>query len=435
MSRPTSPHGTALELVTVGTELLLGHTVDTNSAFLGRTLAALGVRVVRRTSVADEADAIRDAVDGALERTGLVLTTGGLGPTRDDITRNVVADLLALPLQFEQSAWEVLLARYARLGRAPAESNRTQAMVPRGAVVLPNRWGTAPGLWIETQRGLVIMLPGVPHEMMRLVEHEVAPRLAGRAAGAVIRSRVLHTSGIPESTLAERVEDIEGELAPLTLAYLPDVAGVDLRLTSWDASNDDASSMLDAGIERLRQLAADWSWGTDDETLAAVVVTLAQRRGERIALAESCTGGLVGAKLTDVAGSSAVFVGGVTAYANEVKQTQLRVPATLIEEHGAVSAEVAASMARGVAEQLGATLAVAVTGIAGPGGGTEDKPVGTVWFGVAHVGTVDTTCVVFAGTRPEIRARAATWAVMRMWRTMRDERGARGEERGASGEE
>ncbi|MDF3052597.1 MAG: Competence-damaged protein, partial [Geminicoccaceae bacterium] len=204
-----------IELVTIGTELLLGLTVDTNGAEIARELSALGVRVTRRTSVADRGDEIRDAVAEALGRTGAVLTTGGLGPTRDDITKKVVADRFGAPLEFDQSVWEALLARGARLERKPAESNRSQAEVPRGATVLPNRWGTAPGLWIEGTPGLVILLPGVPLEMRRLLEHEVAPRLARRSSQSVIRSLLVRTSGVPESTLAEKIGNIEAEIAPI----------------------------------------------------------------------------------------------------------------------------------------------------------------------------------------------------------------------------
>ena len=207
-----------IELVTVGTELLLGFTVDTNSAWIGRALAAVGVQVVRRTSIADTPDAIRDAVDAALSRTGFVLTTGGLGPTRDDLTKLVIAELLEQPLRFDEAIWAMLSERWAKLGRTLVESNRSQAMVPAGATVLTNHWGSAPGLWLDSPRGIVVMLPGVPSEMTRLMEYEVLPRLAARGDGTVIRSTTVRTSGIGESVLAERIGALEDELAPLSLA-------------------------------------------------------------------------------------------------------------------------------------------------------------------------------------------------------------------------
>jgi nicotinamide-nucleotide amidase len=217
-----------IELVTIGTELLLGMTVDTNGAEIARALAEHGVRVTRRISVADRPQDIRDAVGDALARSRAVITTGGLGPTRDDVTKKAVAELYGAPLEFDDTVWTSLVERFARLGRKPAESNRSQADVPRGAVVLRNRWGTAPGLWLEGPAGLTVLLPGVPLEMRKLLDQEVIPRLAARSAGAVIRSLLVRTSGIPESALAERLGSIEQEIAPLTLAYLPGLDGVDL---------------------------------------------------------------------------------------------------------------------------------------------------------------------------------------------------------------
>ncbi len=247
----TPESGIAIELVTIGTELLLGFTVDTNSAFLATALAAAGMPVVRRTAVSDDPAQIRDAVDAALQRAAVVITTGGLGPTSDDCSRETVAQLLGLPLKFDDDVWHRLEARFAKLGRVPVASNRSQAMVPEGAEVLANQWGTAPGLWIETPRGIVIMLPGVPHEMRMLTGHEVIPRLAPRFGGAVVRSATLRTTGVAESTLAEAVAIVEARLAPLTLAYLPGLRGVDLRLTAWHMDPAAADAALKAGIARL----------------------------------------------------------------------------------------------------------------------------------------------------------------------------------------
>src|SRR4051812_17096752 len=261
-----------IELVTIGTELLLGLTVDTNGAEIARTLAARGVRVTRRVSVSDRADAIRDAVSEALQRTGAVLTTGGLGPTRDDISKKVVADLFQAPLEFDEQVWANLLERFARLGRTPVASNRSQAEVPRGATVLRNRWGTAPGLWLEGAPGLAIMLPGVPHEMRRLLEQEVVPRLAARGGGRVIRSLMVRTSGIPESTLAERLGEIEQDITPLSLAYLPGLEGVDLRLSAWDLEPDEADKQLRAAADTLCSRAGEWVYGEDDSDLAELVL-------------------------------------------------------------------------------------------------------------------------------------------------------------------
>jgi nicotinamide-nucleotide amidase len=407
-----------IELVTIGTELLLGMTVDTNGAEVARALAAQGVRVTRRTSVADQGDEIRDVVADALQRTGAVLTTGGLGPTRDDITKKVVADLFNAPLEFDETIWAGLLARFARFQRKPAESNRSQAEVPRGAIVLTNRWGTAPGLWLEGPPGLVIMLPGVPLEMRRLLEHEVVPRLASLGTGSVIRSLLVRTSGIPESSLAERMGDVESEIAPLTLAYLPGLEGVDLRLSAWDLAPDEAERRLHAAAGLLRSRGAENVYAEGESDLAALVIDEARSQGLRLAVAESCTGGLLGARLTEIPGSSEVFVGGVIVYDNALKVELLGVPETLLAEHGAVSEPVARAMAEGAARRLGVGATISVTGIAGPGGGTPEKPVGTVWIGCSHKGSVETRHSVFPGSRQEVRARAAQAALFLLYRRL-----------------
>jgi len=407
-----------IELVTIGTELLLGLTVDTNGAEIARHLAARGVRVTRRTSVADRSEEIRAAVKEALGRTGAVLTTGGLGPTRDDITKKVVADLFDAPLEFDAGVWDSLLERFARLERKPAESNRSQAEVPRGATVLPNRWGTAPGLWLTGQPGLVIMLPGVPLEMRRLLEHEVLPRLAPPENRSVIRSLLVRTSGVPESSLAEQIGDIESEIAPITLAYLPGLEGVDLRLSAWELAPEEADRRLGSAARLLRERAGNHVYGQGESDLAELVLDGARARGLRLGVAESCTGGLLGARLTEVPGSSDIFRGGVIAYHNAIKMELLGVPEATLAEHGAVSEPVARAMAEGAVKRLGVSAALSVTGVAGPGGGTPEKPVGTVWVGCALGGVVETRRSRFAGTRHEVRARAAQAALLLLYRKL-----------------
>ncbi len=400
-----------LELLTVGTELLLGFTIDTNSAEVARALAAIGVDVARRTSVPDDDGAIRDAVSTALDRTGMVLVTGGLGPTRDDLTKHAVAGLLQMPLEFHDEIWQQLLDRFRRLGREPALTNRSQAEVPRGATVLPNRWGTAPGLWLESARGVVVMLPGVPIEMRNLLAHEVLPRLAARAGRTVVRSRTVRTTSIPESTLAERLGDIDAAVLPLRLAYLPGLEGVDLRLTSWGADAGESDLRLEAGVAELRRRAGAHAYGEGDETLAGIVVGLLRARGRTIGVAESCTGGLLGGRLTDVPGSSDVFRGGIIAYHNAVKTTELDVPEELMRLHGAVSEQVAEAMSCGVRSRLSVDVGIGVTGIAGPGGGTPEKPVGTVCISVTGLDEPLTRRAIFLGSRPEIRDRAVQAAL------------------------
>jgi competence/damage-inducible protein CinA-like protein len=407
-----------IELVTIGTELLLGITLDTNGAEIARALAAQGVTVTRRSSVSDRPEEIRAAVSEGLQRTGAVLTTGGLGPTRDDITKKVVAELFGAPLHFDEEVWANLVARFARLERTPAASNRSQAEVPRGATVLPNRWGTAPGLWLEGAPGLAIMLPGVPMEMRRLLEHEVMPRLVERGTGSVIRSLTVRTTGVAESSLAERLGEIESDIAPVTLAYLPGFEGVDLRLSAWGLPPEEADRRLRAAAELLRTRAGSSVYGDGDCDLAALVLEKARSRRLRLAVAESCTGGLLGARLTEVAGSSDVFVGGVIAYDNALKLDLLDVPQALLDEHGAVSEPVAREMAEGAVRRFAVDAALSVTGIAGPGGGSREKPVGTVWIGCAVAGVTETRRSMFVGTRHEIRGRAAQAALFLLYRRL-----------------
>jgi nicotinamide-nucleotide amidase len=407
-----------LELVTIGTELLLGFTVDTNSAFLGHALAAVGVRITRRTSVPDDGDAVAAAVREALARSRLVITTGGLGPTRDDVTKHAVAGLFGLELDFRQDIWDELAARWARMGRKIGDRNRGQAEVPRGALVLSNRWGTAPGLWISGEPGEVIMLPGVPPEMRGLVTHEVVPRLAARGGTRVIRSRMVRTTGIPESTLADRISDLEDALPPLTLAYLPGLEGVDLRLTAWHSDPGAADTALESAAAVLTERLGDHAYGGENADLAAVLLDACKASGHTISLAESCTGGLVGVRITAIPGSSAVFAGGMICYDDALKQ-ELGVPARILEEQGAVSEGTVRAMAEAARSRYGTSLAAAISGIAGPGGGSDDKPVGTVWFAFADRQGVESVRYIFPGSRADVRARAAQFALLGLLRRAR----------------
>jgi competence/damage-inducible protein CinA-like protein len=406
-----------IELVTIGTELVLGFTVDTNGAFAGQRLAEVGVRLARRTSVRDDPAEIRAAVAEGLSRGRLVITTGGLGPTRDDMTKKVVADLFDAPLELQESIWDDLVARFAKLGRRISPTNRTQAEVPRGAQVLRNRRGTAPGLWLAGPPGEVILLPGVPYEMRGLLVEEVIPRLVDRGgAGAAIVSAMVRTTGLPESAVGERVGPLEADLAPLSVAYLPGYDGVDLRLTAWGLPPEEARARLAAATDRLRAVFAGHVYGTGDDDLAAVLLAECRRRGLTLAVAESCTGGLIGSRVAAVPGASDVFLGGVIAYANEVKAGLLDVPPTVLAEHGAVSEPVVRAMVEGALRRTGASVAVAITGIAGPDGGTAEKPVGTVWFGFGANGAVDAVRVGLPGSRHDVQARAAQAALHGLWR-------------------
>jgi nicotinamide-nucleotide amidase len=407
-----------LELLTIGDELLLGFTVDTNGAWLARELAEHGIVVSRRTSVGDTAAAIAAGVGDALARTGAVITTGGLGPTSDDLTKPAIAALFGRAMVEDASVVEALKRRWASLRRAGEipRSNLQQALVPEGAGLLANSRGTAPGIWLEDDAGRwVAMLPGVPREMRGMFVEALLPRLLRRATGTptVVRSYTIRTTGIAESALADRVSEIEAlDLEGLDLAYLPGWEGVDLRLTARGLAADEADLRLRRVAARLLPAAGNHAYGAGVDDLAAVVLAALRSAGMRIAVAESCTGGLLGARLTAIPGSSDVMRGGIIAYHNDVKVGSLGVQMETLRAHGAVSEETAREMAAGVRRAVGAELGVAITGIAGPDGGTPDKPVGTVCIAVDTDGATRSFRIMVIGDRDEVRQRSAQSALI-----------------------
>ncbi len=410
------------ELLTVGTELLLGFVVDTNAAEAGRLLGEAGIRVRRRATVGDTAEDIAQAVRVALDRSGTVIVSGGLGPTKDDLTKDAVAGVFNRKLVRDPAIVAHLEAWFKQRGyKELPPSNLGQADVPEGATILTNTRGTAPGLLLDDGHGRrAFLLPGVPKECIGLLKDEVIPRLtkttaADGAAGnsaVVIKSRTIRTTGIGESALHDKVGDVSGFVTNgLTLAWMPSVEGTDLRLTSWTLPETEADAALDAAARALRDKAGAHVYAEDREDLAAVVLAQLGAKGAKLATAESCTGGLIGARLTAVPGSSQVFLGGVVAYDNEVKLGALGVSADTLAQHGAVSEPAAREMAAGAARALGADAAVAVTGIAGPDGGTEAKPVGTVWIAVHWQAEQRAFHYQRPGDRDDVRRRAAQLAL------------------------
>lgn len=406
-----------LELVTIGDELLLGYTVDTNAAFLARVLSEIGVEIVRRETVADDAEAIAAAVREALDRTGAIITTGGLGPTADDRTRPAIAALFGRALHRDDAVLERVSARFRAIHARMPPSNVVQAMVPDGAIVLDNRHGTAPGLWLEDDRGRwVAMLPGVPREMRGLTVDAIIPLLRGRlertGAPTVVLSRTIRTTGIGESALAERLGELGGDAVDgIPLAFLPGWEGVDLRLTVRGRSPGEASRALDGAAAKLCERAGRYVYGSDGDDLAAIVLELCRLRGLHIATGESCTGGMLGERLTAIPGASAVYVGGVVAYDDAVKMALLGVSEAVLREHGAVGEATAAAMAAGARAVTGAEIGAGITGIAGPDGGTPEKPVGTVCIATDVRGEVRALVRVYTGDRQEIRRRSTQAAL------------------------
>jgi nicotinamide-nucleotide amidase len=401
-----------VELITIGDELLLGFTIDTNAAHLARELAALGIGIRRRATVGDVAEDIAAAVRDAIERTGAVITTGGLGPTSDDLTKPSIAALFGREMQLDEEHVAWMEQRWLqRFQRKMPESNRAQAMLPEGATKLVNKHGSAPGIWLEDERGRwVAMLPGVPREMKGMLADTLLPRLRERVFAAseptVVRSRTLRTTGVAESLLADQIDPIRDQLGPIALAYLPGADGVDLRLTIRGVSSNGADETLGKAAALLRTKLGRSIYAEGEAELTSIVLDRCRELGYTIAVAESCTGGLLGARLTSIPGSSDVVLGGVIAYANQVKIALLGVDEGDLAKHGAVSEPVARQMAEGVRARLGSTIGISITGVAGPGGGTPEKPVGMVWIAGALPEGTRALQLKLIGDREEIRRRA-----------------------------
>jgi nicotinamide-nucleotide amidase len=409
----------AVEIISVGDELLSGATLDSNAARIAGALEAIGLRVVRKATVGDDGRAIAEAVGAALARTGAAITTGGLGPTPDDVTRDGVAAAFGRRLVFRDDLWQSLVQRWAHRGRIP-ETNRAQAEAPEGALVFPNPRGTAPAIAVEDERlGLCVLLPGPPSEVEALLQGAVVPYLARRTAAGGRRPfrRLLRTTGIAESAIAEQVGTTLADL-PLELAYLPEVDGVDLRLTAWAAAEAEIGAALEAGTARLRALLGPHIYAEGPRDLAECVGALLRERGLSVATAESCTAGLIAKRLTDFPGSSDYFCGGIIAYDDRAKVELLGVEPATLRRHGAVSEATVRQMAEGACRRCGVPAAIAVTGVAGPGGGTVEKPVGTVWLAACLSGATVAVRRHYLGARDMVRARAAQGGLDLLRRTL-----------------
>lgn len=398
------------EIIAVGSELLTPYRLDTNSLFITERLNALGIEVTRKVVVGDDKANLRRAFEEALNRVELVIGIGGLGPTEDDLTREVLADLLGRKLQFNEQIMRGIAERFRRFGRQMPENNRRQAMVPEGAVPLDNPRGTAPGLWLEFDGHIVALLPGPPSEckpMFPLVEE----RLARHAGGLRMHSRELRIAGMSES-------GAEAVVAPIYTLY-PDVqttilaapGEVQLHLRMWTADAAGAQRVLDEMVQRMTVALGENLFTARGESMEEVVARELNMRNATIAVAESCTGGLVAERLTRIAGSSSYFLGGVICYSNEIKSAWVDVPAQMIEQHGAVSAEVAGALADGIRRRSRATFGLGITGIAGPGGGSPEKPVGTVHIALADSSAPRGRAFHFPGDRERVRMQASQAAL------------------------
>lgn len=425
----TEKAGASAAIISVGNELLFGETVDTNTAWLGRHLSARGIRVVRGYTVGDVAEHIQEALEQALDAADLVIVTGGLGPTPDDLTKAVVARRFGRDLVVDPVVRERLVRHFRSSGyRDVPTRSQGQAEVPRGSRALENRSGTAPGILLEVDDAHVVLLPGVPAELKDIVEGALAGFLDG-LSGPPTHHRVVHTTGLAETSLAERLEPRLGSLSAdmregIDLAYLPDLRGVDLRFTIRGGTAEDAEARFDRLIAGLDDVLEPWRFDAESGDIAEAVLQQLRRRGWRLAVAESCTGGLVAKRLTDLPGASSVFVGGILAYDNAIKVDEIGVSSKDLELDGAVSEAVARQMSAGVVRRFDVEVGVGVTGVAGPDGGSEEKPIGTVWISTTVKDETHASLYRFSGGRGDVRERAAQAALAAAYRQLiGDDRG------------
>ncbi len=399
------------EIIAVGSELLTPDRVDTNSLFLTARLNRLGIEVTRKTVVGDDLAPLRNAFDEAAKRVELIIASGGLGPTEDDRTRDAVADLLGRKLSRDPAVMKMIEARFRKIGRVMSEVNARQAMVPEGAIVLENDRGTAPGLWLESSGCIVILLPGPPHELKAMFTAQVEPRLARLSAGMRLVARELRVAGMGESDVDQRIAPIYTRHNDVQTTILTAPGEIQIHLRAWTQDSAAAERQLQGIVESIVLTLGEAVFTTSGESMEEVVARELTMRQATIATAESCTGGLLAERLTRISGSSAYFLGGVVSYSNTLKSAWVDVPAEIIESRGAVSSEVAVALADGIRRRTGATLGVGITGVAGPTGGSPEKPVGTVHVAIADASGSKERGVHYPGERDRIRWQASQTAL------------------------
>jgi len=399
------------EIIAVGSELLTPDRIDTNSLFLTQRLNHLGIAVARKTIVGDQHDHVRDAFRCALDRVELVVSSGGLGPTLDDLTREAVADLLGRKLVLNSGILQGIEARFRRLGRTMPEVNKRQAMVPEGADLLENSRGTAPGLWLEAAGRFVVLLPGPPHELKAMFTDKVEPRLERLAGATRLFYRELRTAGLTESEVEQRTAPIYTQYPGVQTTILAAPGEIQLHLRNWSADRSEAERTLNGMVERISLALGENLFTTTGQPLEEIVAHELALSHATVATAESCTGGLLAERLTRIPGSSAYFLGGVVCYSNDLKTAWADVPPEMIEAKGAVSPEVAQALAQGIRRRIGATLGIGITGIAGPSGGSPEKPVGLVYIALADANGARDRVLRFPGDRERIRWHASQAAL------------------------
>ncbi|MGN5955791.1 competence/damage-inducible protein A [Sphingobacterium lactis] len=410
------------EIITIGDEILLGQVVDTNSAWLGQQLFDLQIHVQQITSITDSEAHILQALTEASQRADVIICTGGLGPTRDDVTKATAAKFFQTELVHNEKVLDHVKQIFARFNRTMPDMNYGQASILANAEVLFNDWGTAPGMWVQRGEQVFIFLPGVPYEMKNLMQHRAIPKLKAFHSAEKLVLRYILTVGIGESHLAESISDIEDSFpSSAHLAYLPKIGMVRLRLTLSGKDLEELNRTADDLQQRLIDRIGSAVIATEDLSFEEVIVRNFVKHNCTLATAESCTGGNIARLITEISGASEMFLGAIVSYANEVKVAQLGVSEETLKEHGAVSEETVVQMAKGAQERLHTSYAVATSGIAGPGGGTVEKPVGMIWVAVAGKNSVQTKLFQFHGDRLINIERATNQALLMLWNLYRQE--------------
>ena len=401
-----------VEIITTGSELLLGQIINTNSAYMAAELNKIGFDVVYQTTVGDNRKRMKEAIEHALTRADIILTSGGLGPTQGDITKEVCAEVFSRQLERNEACVQRLKQHFLHLQREMTENNLRQAMIPEGAHIFLNYAGTAPGIVLEQDGKVIVNLPGPPFEMKDMFDRSLKPFLKEKYGfHSVILSRILDTFGIGESSLETRIRDLILQQKNPTLALLVRPTGVILRITAKAAKREAAEQLIDAMEKEIRSRVGAYIYAIDDEGMEQVVGRMLQEKQLTIACAESCTGGLLTSRLTDVPGSSAYVMGSVVSYTNEVKAGLVGVEPAVLAAKGAVSEEVAVQMAEGIRRTISTDIGVGITGIAGPDGGIDEKPVGLVYIAVAGPQGTLVQKNIFSGTRTQIKFRSTQTAL------------------------
>lgn len=408
------------EIIAVGSELLTPFRQDTNSLYLTGKLNSLGIEVRFKTVVGDDRERLAECVRLAINRSELVITSGGLGPTEDDLNREVVAEVLGRPLREVAEIRRQIEERWSRLGRPMPANNLRQTLVPEGAEWLENRCGTAPGLWIEPEGRILVLLPGPPAELEAMFETACMPRLAPRSAGRRLRTRTYKVVGLPESEVDRRIAPAYKLYRNPETTILSSMGTIEVHLRAHGAGEQEADALLAELGDKIELALGDHIFSSGGESLEEVVGMYLVMKRKTVAVAESCTGGLVAERLTRVPGSSTFFLGGVVAYSNELKTRLAGVPADLIAADGAVSKSVAQALAEGVRRRTGASIGIGITGIAGPGGGTPEKPVGLVFIALADDRSTSVRRFQFPGDRERVRTWASVAALEMIRRRVRE---------------